>query len=64
MPTSGNTHTRSGRRIVSVWLSWAGVAEIDRMARAEGVTRSDMIRTLLTEAIQARRNRQRYSTHR
>jgi metal-responsive CopG/Arc/MetJ family transcriptional regulator len=46
-----------GRRIVSVWLSWAGVAEIDRMAGAEGVTRSEMIRTLLREAIQARRTR-------
>ena len=57
MPTSANTVLRSGRRIVSVWLSWAGVAELDRMAAAEGVDRSTLIRTLLAEAVKARRQR-------
>lgn len=53
--TSANHPARSGRRTVGIRLSWAGVAELDRMAAAEGVDRSTLIRTLLAEAIQARR---------
>jgi metal-responsive CopG/Arc/MetJ family transcriptional regulator len=55
--TSVNTPPQSGRRTVCVKLSWAGVAELDRMATDEGVDRSALIRTLLAEAIQARRQR-------
>lgn len=55
--SSANTPPRSGRRTVGIRLSWAGTAEIDRMAAEEGVDRSTMIRTLLAEAIQARRVR-------
>lgn len=55
--SSTDTTTRSGRRTVSVKLSWAGVAELDRLAAAEGVDRSELIRRLLREAIQARRTR-------
>lgn len=57
MPTSADTTPRSGRRIVTVWLSRVGVNELDRMAQAERTTRSALIRTLLSEAIQARRMR-------
>lgn len=57
--TSTNMPTGSGRRTVGVRLSWAGVAEVDRLAAAEGADRSAMIRTLLGEAIQARRTRGR-----
>lgn len=56
---SGNTPTKSGRRIVCVKLSWAGVAELDRMAAADGVDRSELIRILLAEAVQARRQSSR-----
>jgi metal-responsive CopG/Arc/MetJ family transcriptional regulator len=59
VPSSANTPPRSGRRIVTVWLANSGVDEVDRMAHAGGVTRSDMIRTLLAEAIQARRTGRR-----
>lgn len=55
--TSVNTLPESGRRTVCVKLSWSGVAELDRMATAEGIDRSSLIRTLLAEAIQARRQR-------
>lgn len=53
--TSANTPPRSGRRTVGIRLSWAGVAELDAMAADEGTDRSTLIRTLLAEAIQARR---------
>lgn len=55
--SSADSATWSGRRTVTVRLSWAGIAEIDRLAAAEGTDRSAMIRTLLREAIQARRSR-------
>ena len=38
-------------------LSPAGLADIDALAEAEDRTRSDMIRVLLIEAVQARRER-------
>jgi hypothetical protein len=41
--------------MVAVRLSWAGVAQIDALAAADGVDRSTMIRTLLAEAVAARR---------
>lgn len=55
--SSTNTKRRSGRRIVTVWLSWAGVDHLDEIAKAEGSDRSQVIRTLLAEAIQARQAR-------
>lgn len=57
--TSHNTRDRAGRRTVCVKLSWAGVDELDRLAATEGVDRSTIIRTLLAEAVQARRGRTR-----
>lgn len=45
------------REKVAVRLSPAGIEEIDRLAQAEHRTRSDMIRVLLIEAIEARRRR-------
>lgn len=52
--SSADIPARSARRTVGVRLTWAGVAELDRMAAAEGVDRSTMIRTLLREAVTAR----------
>lgn len=42
------------RTSVTIRLRKTGLAEVDRLAESEGVTRSDMIRTLLREAITAR----------
>lgn len=53
--TSRNSGLRSGRRIVTVWLLWSGVDQIDALAAEEGVDRSAMIRILLAEAMAARR---------
>lgn len=46
---------KSDRRYVGVRLSQPGYDVVEQMARAENVTVSDMIRTLLSEAVQARR---------
>jgi metal-responsive CopG/Arc/MetJ family transcriptional regulator len=43
------------REKVAIRLSPDGLAEVDRLAEAEHRTRSDMIRVLLIEAVQARR---------
>ena len=45
------------REKVAVRLSSDGIAEVDRLAELEHRTRSDMIRVLLIEAIEARRRR-------
>lgn len=45
------------RIFVGVRLSDNGLAALDNLAKAEGVTRSEMIRTLLAEAVQARQKR-------
>lgn len=45
------------REKVAVRLSPSGVAEVDRLAESEHRTRSDMIRVLLLEAIEARRRK-------
>lgn len=42
------------RPIVAVRLSEAGIQQVDALAEAEGVNRSEMIRLLLTEAVAAR----------
>lgn len=54
MATSGNTDQQTDRLAVAVRLNRGGVAEIDAMAEAEERTRSQMIRILLREAVQAR----------
>ena len=53
---SNTMSPRSGPRrpIVGVRISEAGIAAIDQLAEAEGVGRSEMIRTLLSEALAAR----------
>lgn len=40
---------------MAIRLSPDGLTEVDRLAEAEHRTRSDMIRVLLIEAVQARR---------
>jgi hypothetical protein len=45
------------REKVAVRLSPAGLAEVDQYAEAEHRTRSDMIRVLLIEALEARRKK-------
>jgi metal-responsive CopG/Arc/MetJ family transcriptional regulator len=40
--------------LVAVRLSAAGIAHIDGLAAQAGITRSEMIRTLLSEAVAAR----------
>lgn len=53
MPQRGNV---SDVRVkVAIRLSPDGLTEVDRLAEAEHRTRSDMIRVLLIEAVQARR---------
>jgi metal-responsive CopG/Arc/MetJ family transcriptional regulator len=47
------------RPLVAVRLSTTGLAVIDAMAEQEGVNRSEMIRTLLAEAVQARQAKAR-----
>ena len=42
------------RKLISVWLDRTGLAVIDDYARQADVTRSDMIRALLAEAVAAR----------
>jgi len=42
------------RPLVAIRLSAEGIAHIDGLAAKAGVTRSEMIRTLLTEAVAAR----------
>lgn len=42
--------------LVFVRLAPATVAELQRLADAEGITRSEMIRQLLTDALAARRS--------
>lgn len=54
----GSVTTRTPRLKVAVRLSPAGVAAVDELAAAEDRTRSDMVRVLLVEAINARRERQ------
>lgn len=50
---------RSGPRrpLVAVRLSAEGIAYIDKLAKSEGVNRSEMIRILLAEAVARRRKR-------
>lgn len=55
MPAPRPTPKRSQ---VVVRLSEAGLEQIDAYAVADGKTRSDVIRELLTEAIAARRKRE------
>lgn len=47
------------RRMFAVRLSESGLTEIGKLAKEEGVTVSDMVRRLLSEAITARRRRHR-----
>jgi metal-responsive CopG/Arc/MetJ family transcriptional regulator len=42
------------RPLVAVRLSEQGIAEVDRLAQAQGVNRSEMIRRLLAEALAVR----------
>lgn len=42
------------RPIVGVRISEGGIAAIDQLAKAEGVTRSEMIRRLLSESLARR----------
>ena len=43
------------RPVVCIRLAEAGIALVDEYARARGVSRSEMVRILLSEAIDARR---------
>jgi metal-responsive CopG/Arc/MetJ family transcriptional regulator len=45
------------RPLVNVRLTEEGIAYIDQLAATEGVNRSEMIRTLLAEAVTARQKR-------
>lgn len=45
------------REKVAVRLTPAGLGEVDRLAETEHRTRSDMIRVLLIEALEARRKK-------
>jgi metal-responsive CopG/Arc/MetJ family transcriptional regulator len=45
------------REKVAVRLSPNGIAEVDRLAELEHRTRSEMIRVLLIEALEARRRK-------
>lgn len=45
------------REFVGIRLAQTGIAAIDTYAKAEGVSRSEMIRRLLAEALTARQRR-------
>lgn len=47
------------RSIVGVRISEAGITAIDTLAESEGVVRSEMIRTLLREALAHRAKRRK-----
>lgn len=53
---------KGNRRNVPVRLAEPSIALIETMAADEGLTRADMIRTLLVEAIQARQAKKRSRT--
>lgn len=53
---------KSDRRYVGVRLHRSGYDVIEQMAEQERVSLSDMIRTLLREAVQARQGKARPST--
>jgi hypothetical protein len=51
--TEGSGRPNKGRKLVSVWLSEAGLAEADRIAAETGATRSDVLRLAFKHGIAA-----------
>jgi hypothetical protein len=51
--TEGSGRPNKGRKLVSVWLSEAGIAEADRIATETGVKRSDVLRLAFKHGIAA-----------
>ncbi len=58
-PSESDAPQSKARTIVSTRLSKAGVTAVDALATAEERTRSQMLRILIKEAIDARRWRSR-----
>lgn len=50
-----NKSAQEARVLVSTRVSTAGLKEIDAIAKAEGRTRADVVRRLLSEAVAARK---------
>ncbi len=50
------------RQLISVWVGRSGLAVIDALAAEAGVKRSELIRSLLNEAVKGRLRKRGYAT--